>query len=311
MATSYTSNKKIGALDSASTPLAANNEIVINQNGDILKTTLSAVEAKVFDAKSPATTSPTGTEVVVIRKTDNTLSQVALSNIVPDGSITKEKISASAAIEDTKLATISTAGKVTNAAVQATDANTANRIVARDGSGNFAAGTITATLSGNASTATTLLAGRTISLTGDVTGTTGSFDGSGNVSAATTIANNAVTTNKIADDSVTANKLDGVASINQQTGNYTLDLSDAGRVIEVNSASNLTVTIPVNSSVAFATGSTVVVTRRGSGEVSIAGSGGVTTRSQDGQLRIGKQYAAAALIKIGTDEWLVVGNLKT
>jgi hypothetical protein len=39
-------------------------------------------------------------------------------------------------------------------AVDATDANTASKVVARDASGNFSAGTITATLNGNASTAT-------------------------------------------------------------------------------------------------------------------------------------------------------------
>jgi hypothetical protein len=39
-------------------------------------------------------------------------------------------------------------------AVDATDANTASKVVARNASGNFSAGTITATLSGNASTAT-------------------------------------------------------------------------------------------------------------------------------------------------------------
>lgn len=199
MATSYTSNKKIGALDSASTPLAATNEIVINQNGDILKTTLSAVEAKVFDAKT-AITNPSGTEVVVVRQTDNALRQVALSNILPVGVVTNDNITTdpTKAIQDTKLATINTAGKVTNNAVQATATNTANRIVTRDGSGNFEAGTITATLSGNATTATsattatTLATGRTIALTGDVTGTTGTFNGSANVSAAATLANSGV-----------------------------------------------------------------------------------------------------------------------
>ena len=40
-------------------------------------------------------------------------------------------------------------------AVDATDANTASKVVARDGSGNFSAGTITATLSGAATSATT------------------------------------------------------------------------------------------------------------------------------------------------------------
>jgi len=56
-------------------------------------------------------------------------------------------------IPDTKLATIATALKVSNSATTATDANTASAIVARDGSGNFSAGNITAALIGNATTA--------------------------------------------------------------------------------------------------------------------------------------------------------------
>lgn len=78
----------------------------------------------------------------------------------------------------------------------ATNANTASTIVARDASGNFSAGTITANLTGNvtgnASTASAWATGRTFSLTGDVTGSTASVDGSGNVSIATTIASNSV-----------------------------------------------------------------------------------------------------------------------
>jgi hypothetical protein len=60
----------------------------------------------------------------------------------------------------------------------ATSANTANTVVKRDADGNFAAGTITANLTGNASTATTLATARTIA--GQ------SFDGSANVSIAPT-----------------------------------------------------------------------------------------------------------------------------
>ena len=69
----------------------------------------------------------------------------------------------------------------------ATAANTASKLVLRDGSGNFAAGTITAALSGNATTATALATGRTIALTGDATAS-GSFDGSANYSQALTLA---------------------------------------------------------------------------------------------------------------------------
>ena len=60
-------------------------------------------------------------------------------------------IASAAGIVDTKLATISTASKVSNSATTAASANTASAIVARDASGNFAAGTITAALTGTAS----------------------------------------------------------------------------------------------------------------------------------------------------------------
>ncbi|MFN3794299.1 MAG: beta strand repeat-containing protein [Chitinophagaceae bacterium] len=63
---------------------------------------------------------------------------------IADGAVTNAKIAANAAIADTKLATISTAGKVANSATTATSSNTASTIVARDASGNFSAGDITA-----------------------------------------------------------------------------------------------------------------------------------------------------------------------
>lgn len=81
---------------------------------------------------------------------------VTLTTVYNPGSIVNDDINASAGIVDTKLATISTSGKVQNSATTATSANTNSAIVARDASGNFSAGTITATFSGN--------------LTGNVTG---------------------------------------------------------------------------------------------------------------------------------------------
>jgi phage-related tail fiber protein len=79
-------------------------------------------------------------------------------------------------------------GTAATFAVDATSANTASKVVARDASGNFSAGTITAALTGNASTATTLQTSRTISATGDASWTV-NFNGSGNVTAAITLAN--------------------------------------------------------------------------------------------------------------------------
>jgi hypothetical protein len=110
--------------------------------------------------------------------------------------------------------------------VDATSANTASKVVARDGSGNFSAGTITAALTGNAATATKWATGRTISLTGDVTGTSGAFDGSGNLSFATTIAANSValgtdtTGNYVATGATSGSGLSG--SVSSEGGTFTV-----------------------------------------------------------------------------------------
>ncbi|MFM6994229.1 MAG: hypothetical protein ACKOWO_03825 [Sediminibacterium sp.] len=88
--------------------------------------------------------------------------------------LTNANLSGTAGITDANLATIATTGKVLNTATTATFSNTANTIVSRDASGNFNAGTITASLSGNALTATKLATARTIY--------GNSFDGTANLS---------------------------------------------------------------------------------------------------------------------------------
>jgi hypothetical protein len=130
---------------------------------------------------------------------------------IGDGSIVNAKINASAAIEDTKLATIHTSGKVSNSATTASNLDVANAIVARDANGAFSAGIITASLNGNATTATTLQTSRTIA--GQ------SFNGSANISIAPTDLTGVTATASEINilDGVTAstaeiNILDGVTS---------------------------------------------------------------------------------------------------
>ena len=116
------------------------------------------------------------------------VTSVGNATAIAAGVIVNADINASAAIDDTKLATIATALKVSNSATTAASANTASAIVARDASGDFTAGTVTAALTGNSSTATALATGRTIEITGDLAYTSPSFDGSANVTAAGTLA---------------------------------------------------------------------------------------------------------------------------
>jgi len=92
------------------------------------------------------------------------------SGLLSTSLIVNADVDPAAAIVDTKLATISTAGKVANSATSATSSNAASTIVMRDASGNFSAGTITANLTGTATNATTAV-NFSGSLSGDVTGT--------------------------------------------------------------------------------------------------------------------------------------------
>lgn len=75
----------------------------------------------------------------------------------------------------------------------ATDLNTANTLVKRDASGNFTAGTITAALSGNATSATTLQTSRLIGVSGDITTNTVSFNGSADANLTVTLSATGVT----------------------------------------------------------------------------------------------------------------------
>lgn len=96
---------------------------------------------------------------------------------------------------------------------------------------------------------------------------------------------------------------------NRQTSNYTLVLTDVDKLIELDSASAITLTVPPNSSVAFPIGAVILVTQYGAGSSSIVAGSGVTIRSEGGLLSISGQYAGASLIKRASDEWYLNGSL--
>ena len=114
---------------------------------DLTATLQSETASRLTNARDFSITGDVTAAAVSFDGTGN----VALSAGITAGSIVNADINASAAIADTKLGTISTSSKVANSATTATDANTNSAIVARDGSGNFSAGTITASLVGNVS----------------------------------------------------------------------------------------------------------------------------------------------------------------
>jgi hypothetical protein len=110
----------------------------------------------------------------------------------------------------------------------------------------------------------------------------------------------------IADTSVFTRKL---LLTNRQDSSYTLALTDQNLLVELNIGSANTLTVPLNSSIAFPIGSKIDVAQYGSGQTTITAAGGVTIRSNGGALKIAAQYSACTLVKIGTNEWYCFGNL--
>jgi len=181
--------------------------VIVSGNASIVNADISAGAAIAYSKLATLTSGNIvlGNSANVATSTavtgDVTISNTGVTAIAA-GVIVDADIASGAAIADTKLGTISTAGKVSNSATTATNANTASAIVARDASGNFSAGTISAALTGNASTATALATARNIQGV--------SFDGTANITVVTAGSGISVAGTAVSNT--------GVLSVNGSTG---------------------------------------------------------------------------------------------
>ena len=96
---------------------------------------------------------------------------------------------------------------------------------------------------------------------------------------------------------------------NRQTASYTLVLSDADKLVEMNVGSANNLTVPLNSSVAFSTGTQILLAQYGAGQTTVVATSGVTIRSNGAKLKLNAQYSGATLVKIAENEWYLFGDL--
>ena len=119
-----------------------------------------------------------------------------------------------------------------------------------------------------------------------------------------TLTNTATLTNK----TLTAPVIN--ISINPQTVAYELVLADNGKMVEVSSASAVTLSIPTNANQAFATGAQITILQTSTGQVTIAATTpGTTTVNGTPGLKLRAQWSSAVCIKRATDSWVVLGDL--
>jgi hypothetical protein len=104
-------------------------------------------------------------------------------------------------------------------------------------------------------------------------------------------------------------KVASYTPIIQKTDSYTLSsLTERDSLIEINKASAVTITIPTNSTVAYPVGTSLDILQTGTGQVTVAGAGGVTVNATPG-LKLRTQWSSATLFKRAENVWVVYGDL--
>jgi hypothetical protein len=101
---------------------------------------------------------------------------------------------------------------------------------------------------------------------------------------------------------------------NAQVASYTLVLTDKDKLVEVSNASANTLTIPLNSSVAFPVGSQITILQTGAGATTVNVTAGVTLNATPqgtaNQAKLRAQWSSVTLIKRATNTWVALGDLQ-
>jgi hypothetical protein len=105
-----------------------------------------------------------------------------------------------------------------------------------------------------------------------------------------------------------ATKADKLNTFDNETSNYTLILSNADQIVEMNVGSANTLTVPPNSSVAFPVGTELTVLQTNTGQTTLTPGLGVTINGTPG-LKLRAQWSSAVLIKRAENTWVAIGDL--
>ena len=99
-----------------------------------------------------------------------------------------------------------------------------------------------------------------------------------------------------------------ITPIAEKTAAYTLTSTDEkDTIIEVNSGSAVTLTIPEDATVNFPVGSTLDIIQTGTGQVTIAAAGSAVVNGTPGT-KLRTQWSSVTLLKRAANSWLVFGD---
>jgi len=105
-------------------------------------------------------------------------------------------------------------------------------------------------------------------------------------------------------------KVDSLTPISQKTTSYTLSsLTERDDLIEMGSASAMTLTIPTDATLNFPIGTSIDILQTGAGQVTIAPVSGTVTVNATPGLKLRTQWSSATLLKRAENTWVVFGDL--
>lgn len=104
-------------------------------------------------------------------------------------------------------------------------------------------------------------------------------------------------------------KQDKYLTVVEYTINHVLNLTDISKLVLMNVGSANTLTVPANTTHAFPIGTQILVAQKGLGQTTITPALGVTVNVSDARYKLLTQFAMSTLIKVGTDEWYLSGDL--
>jgi hypothetical protein len=96
--------------------------------------------------------------------------------------------------------------------------------------------------------------------------------------------------------------------VSDSLGSVILSLNNTRRVLRVPGSGTYTITVPPQSDVAWPNGSYVRILRNGTGTVTIVPGTGVTINNQHGSLAIARQYGHVDLVRISSNQWILIGD---
>jgi hypothetical protein len=315
-----TANNQTNAIAIGYGVLAASNTVKIG-NSSILNTDLSGSVTVGGYVQLPEITTPADPPSGSLRfysKTGDALYYLNSSGVetkvgTGNGTVTSVGLSLPTSVFTTSGSPVSTAGTLT--AVFNTE--TANTVFAGPTTGSAATPTFRALVAADVPTLNQNTTGTATDITATSNSTLTTLSA---LTSASSLATVGTITTGVWEGTVIGSAYlptpvtSGLRTINAQTGTtYTFALSDGSGygnnpLVTFGNAGATTVTVPLNSSVAFPVGTQIDCIQEGAGAVTFTAAGGVTLVSNGG-LVIGAQYVGVSLIQTAANTWTIIGYL--